>query len=117
MIVPRVLLVALAVVCASCHRSADRVQEHAPKPTTQGEHEDEPEHGELTRHVRLTADVIQDAGIKVQASVREPLAVPIELPGELVADPDRSAQVSPRIAGRIEQVLFHEGQVVSIGDL
>jgi cobalt-zinc-cadmium efflux system membrane fusion protein len=67
--------------------------------------------------VRLTPDVIKDAGIKYQAAAREPLAVPIELPGELVADPDRSAQVSARIAGRVEKVLFHEGQEVKLGEL
>ena len=106
----------------ACHRTAE--QRRAPEGKVAvarvdgGEaHADEPEHDELARHVRLAPDVIKDAGIKYQAAAREPLAVPIELPGELVADPDRSAQVSARIAGRVEKVLFREGQAVKVGEL
>jgi cobalt-zinc-cadmium efflux system membrane fusion protein len=113
---PAWVALACAVACAACHRRTEPKGEAArvaPAAMDGGEaHADEPGHDELARHVRLEPDVIEDAGIKYQAAAREPLAVPIELPGELVADPDRSAQVSARIAGRVEKVLFREGQEV-----
>jgi cobalt-zinc-cadmium efflux system membrane fusion protein len=39
--------------------------------------------------------------------------VTVPLPGEIVADPDRSARVASPIAGRLERVSFREGQAVT----
>ncbi len=80
-------------------------------------HADEPEHESLPRRVRLTAEVVKDAGIRTQPVTQGRLTISQEVPGELVADPDRAADVAARIAGHIDRVSFHEGALVKAGDV
>ena len=76
------------------------------------EHLDEPAHPELPKRVRLSKDVIAEAKIRTAAVARELLASTLSLPGEIAADPDKSARVSVVVAGRLTRVNFKEGSVV-----
>jgi len=89
----------------------------APPPLAESAHADEPAHEELPRRVHLTAEVIAAARITTAKVAREPLAIVLELPGEIAADPDRTARVAAPIAGRIERLAFTEGVAVKAGDL
>ena len=80
-------------------------------------HTDEPEHESLPKRVRLPDEVIVAAKIRTFPVARERLAPTLVLPGEVAADPDRSARVSSPAAGRLERVTFREGTAVKKGDL
>jgi cobalt-zinc-cadmium efflux system membrane fusion protein len=105
-------------LAGACSRSSAGVAE---KPAPQVEHEASEDHAHqhdaLPRRVRLSAAVLAQAGLQTSAVTREQLAVTVSLPGEIVADPDRSAHVASPVSGRIEQVSFREGSVVKKGDL
>jgi cobalt-zinc-cadmium efflux system membrane fusion protein len=75
------------------------------------------EHEELPSRVRLTPQVIAAAGIETARVAREALAITLFLPGEVAADPDRTARVASPIAGRIERIAFREGSSVKKGDV
>lgn len=108
------LLCALGL--AACPKPND-----APRPVPEArpsvDHVDEPEHAELPTRVQLSDEVVHDAKLRVAPVTREVLAVTLSLPGEVVADPDRSARLSSPIEGRIEQVRFREGSAVKKGEV
>lgn len=81
------------------------------------EHKDEAEHEELPKKVQLTAEVIAAAKIRTAKVTREALETVLELPGEIVADPDKTALVASPIAGRLERVTFAEGKTVKAREL
>jgi cobalt-zinc-cadmium efflux system membrane fusion protein len=66
--------------------------------------------------VQLSEEVLSAAGVRTQRVERELLVSTIDLPGEIALDPDRSARVASPIPGRIEAVMFKEGQRVQKGD-
>lgn len=119
------LLLALAVGAAGCRDAAAGGApntESSPKPVDarQGDeakpaHVDEPGHDELPKRVRLPAKVIADAKIRTERVTLRELAATVNLPGELTADPDRSARVSTPVAGQLVRVLFKEGETVKAG--
>jgi len=80
-------------------------------------HGHEGEHPPLPRRIRLPEKVIADASIATEPVIRQALTTSVELSGEIVADPDRQAIVSARVPGRIERVLFREGDEVKKGQL
>lgn len=80
-----------------------------------GEHTDEPGHEPLPRRVRLTPKVVAEAKLRTEPVTSEVLRAVLELPGEIVVDPDKSARVATPIAGRIERVDFQEGGTVKRG--
>ncbi len=92
------------LVCAGsllgCPRRGGEHEVDEKKPA-QDAHADEPEHGGLPKRVRLAPDVVAAAGIKTQVAARDRLASATDLPGEIAADPNRSAEVSARIAGEV----------------
>ncbi len=103
---------------ASC-KKAESSHHHEPA-AAHDEHADshhEGEHPPLSRKVRLPEKVIADAAIATEPVTRRALTTSVELSGEIVADPDRQAFVPARIAGRIERVLFREGDEVKKGQL
>ncbi|HEX2571104.1 MAG TPA: efflux RND transporter periplasmic adaptor subunit [Polyangia bacterium] len=108
------------------HKDAERPpgehpgEANAPRPQTPGqaagEHQDEPgAHEELPSKIRLPATVVTAAGIKMAPARLAPLPATVSLTGQIVADPDRSALVALRIAGRIVDVRFREGERVRRG--
>lgn len=119
------LLLALALAAAGCRDAAAGgapTAEVSPKAveSRKGEdggvaHADEPEHEELPKRVRLSAKVIADAKIRTERAALRELAATVNLPGELTADPDRSARVSTPVAGQLVRVLFKEGETVKAG--
>jgi cobalt-zinc-cadmium efflux system membrane fusion protein len=67
--------------------------------------------------VELSLRVMTAAGIKVAAVRAEALPATVDLSGEVVHDPDRTAQVAARAAGRVLEVRFKEGDRVAAGEL
>src|SRR5262249_60096379 len=81
-------------------------------------HSDETErHQDLPSKVRLTPRVIADARISTTPAAVETLPATVDLTGEIAADPDRSARITARVAGRIVEVRFKEGDGVHAGDV
>lgn len=106
----------LALASAACAKPKDAPQAK-PAVEQRPDHVDEPEHAELPTRVQLSDEVVRDAKLRVAKVTREVLAVTLSLPGEVVADPDRSARLSSPIEGRIEQVRFREGSAVKKGEV
>ncbi|MBK7863301.1 MAG: efflux RND transporter periplasmic adaptor subunit [Archangiaceae bacterium] len=82
-----------------------------------GEHRDEQEHGELPSQLAVTPEIAREAGIETQVVKRAALANAVALPGEIAAEPDRTARVSTVTSGTLEQVDFNEGSTVKKGDV
>jgi cobalt-zinc-cadmium efflux system membrane fusion protein len=95
--------------------TAERDRAHANAAASA--HTDEPEHPSLPKRVRLPDKVIEAAKIRTVPVAKELLAPTMVLPGEVVADPDKSALVSSPTAGRLERVTFREGSAVRTGDI
>ncbi|HEX6241141.1 MAG TPA: efflux RND transporter periplasmic adaptor subunit [Polyangiales bacterium] len=102
------LACALLVACVQ-----ERAEPPTPAPRRAQVEQAAHEHEDLPSRVRLAPDVLAAARIEWDKVTREALAVTVPLPGEIVADPDRSARVASPIAGRLERVSFREGQSVS----
>lgn len=116
------LSVLLLTGLTACPKSGNKeeAKPQAPKVADKAEassHTDEPEHEELPKRVRLIKKVIADAKIKTAPVTRETLAATLSLPGEIAADPDKSARVSTPVAGRLVDVRFKEGSAVKKGDV
>ena len=69
------------------------------------------------QQISISNRVATDSGIKVAAVEMAALPATVELTGEVAADPDRMAKVSVRVAGRLVEVKFQEGQRVAAGDV
>ncbi len=68
------------------------------------------------QQISISERVAIDSGLKVAAVEMAALPATVELTGEVAADPDRMAKVSVRVAGRLVEVKFQEGQRVAAGD-
>ena len=104
------------LAAASCDKSAP-ANAPATESIAKPQHVDEPAHEELPKLVRLTPKVIADAQIHTSEVRREVLPRTLALPGEIAADPDKTARLSSPIPGRIESVFFQEGDNVKKGAL
>ena len=93
---------------AACGRGAPSGDE--PKP----EAADNPDGAE---RIVISERVAKDAGLQVAAVAMATLPATVELIGEVAADPDRMAKVPVRVAGRLVEVKFQEGQRVAAGDV
>src|SRR5690606_7614057 len=106
---------------ASCTKTSSSQQQGPAAAHDDDAHADsqghEDEHAPLPRRVRLSDKMISEAGIATEPVTRRALASFVELSGEIVADPDRQAFVATRVPGRIERVLFREGDEVKKGQL
>ncbi|HTU60783.1 MAG TPA: efflux RND transporter periplasmic adaptor subunit [Polyangiales bacterium] len=109
----RVPLYLFVAALAACNADGARAREHSEP--AEAEHSDEAAHEELPKKVRLSERVIKEAQIDSQPVRREVLPNTLALPGEIAADPDKSARLSSPIPGRIESVRFREGDVVRRG--
>ena len=107
-----------SMLLAGCKKnSPDSAAKEAAQPEAK-EHADEPAgHEELPTKVRLPAEVLASAGIRSEVVVKKLLPATVDLTGEVVADPDRTARVAARIPGRIVEVHFKEGERVKAGVL
>ncbi len=113
------LLIAVAGACKKESSEPNSVKAGSQPSATPAPsaHADEEEHSALPRKVRLPASVVADAKIKTAPVQRELLAATLALPGEIAADPDRSARLSTPVPGRLVHVSFKEGAVVKKGDV
>lgn len=75
----------------------------------------EDEHGEEV--VRLSADELNEFGIKLSTAAAGPLDQYAELPGEIVLNADRLAHVVPRISGIVREVRKSLGDLVKAGEV
>jgi len=115
---PRVAVVfGLGHAVIGCKEPPEANRDTPAIATIASGHVDEPAHPELPRRVKLSADVIANANIRTAKVGRETLAATLTLPGEILADPDRSARISSPVAGRVETVSFREGAMVKKGDV
>ncbi|MES1255021.1 MAG: efflux RND transporter periplasmic adaptor subunit [Acidobacteriota bacterium] len=125
------IAIALAVMPGGCSKSGGdaqrRVEHEARKETATAKggdasasesapHDDEAEeHQELPTKVRLPSSVVRGAGIKTSPAILDSLPATVDLTGEIAADPDRSAQLAARVAGRILDVRVKDGDRVKAG--
>jgi cobalt-zinc-cadmium efflux system membrane fusion protein len=109
------LLLALSLV--GCPSAKDGKQKANAEPAPSASHAGEKEHDTIPKQAKLTKEVIAGAKIRVEPAKKETLAPTLSLPGEVAADPDRSARVSSPVAGRLVDVRFKEGSAVKKGDV
>lgn len=113
-------LVALiaSLVLIGCPRESKKAKEKEdPSPVASTSHEGEKAHDTIPKRAKLTKEIVQNAKIAWQPAKREVLAPTLSLPGEVAADPDKSARVSSPVAGRLADVRFKEGSSVKKGDV
>lgn len=112
------LVIALFALCATASMNGCAKKSEAPKEAgdADGAHEDESgDHEKLPTRVRLPEQVIRDAGIKLATVAMKSLPVTVDLTGEVMADPDRSAHIAARVPGRVAEVRFKDGDHVQAG--
>lgn len=101
------------------HASEDTEKQHDSKETEHADeggetHADEEQHG---REVTFTQGQIEAAGITLATAGPASIQSTIQLPGEIVFNADRTAQLVPRLAGVIQAVKANLGQEVKEGDV
>ncbi|CAN5181458.1 efflux RND transporter periplasmic adaptor subunit [soil metagenome] len=67
------------------------------------------------QRVSISERVANDSGLVVTVVGMASLPATVELTGEVAADPDRMAKVPVRVAGRLVELNFQEGQRVAAG--
>jgi membrane fusion protein, heavy metal efflux system len=107
---------ALVATQAGCSRDGKKVKEEPP-PVASTSHEGEQEHDTIPKRAKLTKEIVEGAKIAWQPAKKEVLAPTFTLPGEVAADPDKSARLSSPVAGRLTDVRFKEGTSVKKGDV
>jgi multidrug efflux pump subunit AcrA (membrane-fusion protein) len=94
------------------HEEGEHVDEHADE---HGEHGEGHEHDALPTRVKLSERVIAEAEIKTEPARLQVVAPVLIATGHVEADPGRTAQVSAKVTGVIEEVRFREGDFVKEG--
>lgn len=107
-------LLALMLTIGACK---DKKPEAAPSSIASTSHEGEKEHDTIPKKATLTKEIIEGAKIQWAPAKKEALLPTLSLPGEVVADPDKSARVSSPVAGRLADVRFKEGSTVKKGEV
>jgi cobalt-zinc-cadmium efflux system membrane fusion protein len=82
----------------------------------QEEKHEEKGHDETEKAIKLHDEDIKEFGIEVKEAGQGKLAVQLELPGEIVANPDRLAHIVPRVPGVVRQVMKNLGDFVVAGE-
>lgn len=113
----RLSLIFLALVAVACGRSEPESREQTSGGSKVENHRDEPEHAQLPSVVRLTPQVLSNAGIKTVLAKEEKLPATVDLSGEIAPDPDHLARVAARAQGRIVEVNFREGDWITAGSV
>jgi len=112
-----IAFVAIApIVCGPACNRPNNTEKIEAKPAASA-HEDEPAHGDIVKKVHPSPQVVADAKIKTAKVVRETLVATLVLPGELAVDPDKTAEISSPLPGRIQEVAVKEGALVKKGDV
>lgn len=90
------------------HAAGEKIPDHADEAE---------EHEELPTKIRLPPKVVKSAGIKTATVELDSLPATVDLSGEIIADPDRTANIAARVPGRIVDVRVKEGDRVKTGQL
>ena len=101
------------LACSSTPHEPSETKHEPPSDTRHGADD----HPAMSTTVRLSPRVLADAKIETAPVTKEALRLALALPGEIAADPDKTARISSPVAGRIEQVAFREGSSVKKGEV
>src|SRR5689334_17127322 len=101
-------LICIAVLVACGDNRSPKPDEAKPEAV---------EKPEGPQRVSVSERVEKDAGIQVATVEMGALPATVELTGEVAANPDRMAKVPVRVAGRLVELKFQEGQRVAAGDV
>ncbi len=112
-----IAIVAIAPLAVAAGCGKPKREETFEAKAAPSAHEDEPAHEGIPKRIRPSAQVVADAKIKTAKVTRETLVATLSLPGELALDPDRSAEISSPLPGRVQEIAFKEGSVVKKGDV
>lgn len=74
-------------------------------------------YSQIEGKVQLSDEVLKSTGIEIQEVGPRPMTTAIQLPGEIVADETRLANVVARLSGRVSRVVKTLGDRVAQGDL
>jgi cobalt-zinc-cadmium efflux system membrane fusion protein len=84
-------------------------------PSGKDDHDDHNEHGD--QGLRLSVAELEEFGIRLATASPGALEVHVDLPGEVVFNPDRVAHIVPRVAGIARQVRSNVGDLVRQGQV
>lgn len=102
---------------AACNRSETPSPEAKPPAAAEGKGgagKTADEHGEAGQ-LKLTAEEIETAGVRVEMLAAQPLADQVVLTATIRANQDRIAHVAPRVSARIDKVYANLGDNVKAG--
>ena len=105
------LVFAFTAVQVACDKKSEAPAQSDKAPDAKSEH------GGLPERVRVTPQVVKDAGIKIAPLGKSRLSATVSLTGEVTANPNKIARVSSPAAGRIARVEVDEGAQVRSGDI
>jgi membrane fusion protein, heavy metal efflux system len=105
-------LLLLPTACAKEEPTTDE-HEHASEAHAH-EHDEAEGHA---RHVSIPDDALEPNGVVMAHAVDHIVRREIELPGEIILDPDRVAHVVPRFPGIVQQVNKSLGDRVRAGEV
>lgn len=118
LVLPGAVALSVPLLGAACRDKDKREAREEPRPASSSAgHQGESEHDAIPKVAKLSKEVVASAKIQTAPATKEVLAPTLSLPGEIAADPDRSARVSSPVAGRVVDVRFREGSVVKKGDV
>jgi cobalt-zinc-cadmium efflux system membrane fusion protein len=85
--------------------------------TTADKHADEEhaEHSEEESRIKLDAEAIKTAGIRVEMARTIPLRVNLTIPGTVEVSPNKGAKITPPVPGKVVRLVANVGQVVKAG--
>jgi cobalt-zinc-cadmium efflux system membrane fusion protein len=110
----RTIVVLAAFEIWGCRRESSE-EPSRPRGAEPHHHPEEEQHADIPKVVKLSAEVLRDAGISTQPAEKRRLAATIELNGQVAADPDHIAEIGARAPGRVVKVLVKEGDHVNAG--
>lgn len=121
-----IALAALIVGLAACDdsvvpssRSTGQVQEKEQSHSGEAESAEGADKGHVEgeeEEIEIAPEIQERFGISVSPAGPGPVAVTVDLPGEIRPDPDRIVHVKPRFSGTITQVHKHVGDTVKEGE-
>jgi membrane fusion protein, heavy metal efflux system len=115
--------VAAIVSAGAAFRAVDDHARTAEKaPVDHDDHDDHDEHDEHDHEghgdeVKLTAEGMRRAGVRVEKAAKEPLADVLVVPARVAFDGEKMAHVSSPLTGRVRELKAGVGSVVKAGDV
>lgn len=98
-------------------KEAGHEREHEDKHEGEHEGEHEGQEGEEPGVVTLTAEEQKTSGIEVRQVALEDAAVPLSATAVIEMNMDRSAKISPRVAGKAVRITASQGDRVKAGQV